>query len=234
MISSRAIAPAISALLLSLIACGDAPPAQEGPGTPAASTGASEPPSGGSSSTGDVSDLLSATVIRWRVVGDYSGDELILNAGTNGYAPVTDHVELTFDYTSEGNGGLTGTPTVTNFPSVVGALRNGAVGCRAPTMSGAYEHSTITELKDGFGGQLTMVVRTDYPSGQVPVACNGGNQPSPARSPTTETDLIVPSVGLLTMGDQLKGDEMRVAPDKRSLIIKHDGWAYTYTPSTVR
>ena len=94
-------------------------------------------------------------MIHWTVVGDYSGDDLILKAGTNGYAPITDHVELSFDYTTEGNGGLTGTPRVTNFPSVVGAMRNGAVGCRPPTVSGVYERSTIEQLKDGFGGQIT-------------------------------------------------------------------------------
>ena len=39
-------------------------------------------------------------------------------------------------------------------------------------------------------GQLSMVVRTDYPAGDI-----------------------------------------RVSPDKRSLIVNRDGWTYTYTPS---
>ena len=224
--------------LIVLTACGGSQPADVEADDDARSADAIEDsamPASGGGSTGDhVAELMDARVIRWSVVGDYAGEELILNVGTNGYAPVTDHVELTFDYTNEGNGGLTGEPKVVNFPSEMGALRNGAEGCRAPTVSGPYEHSTIEQLKNGFGGQLTMVVRTDYPQGAVPVACTGGDQASPARSSTTETDFIVPGIGMLTMADALTGDDLRVAPDKRSFIVKRYGWTYTYTPSRVR
>lgn len=235
----RALAAALP--LLALVACGD--PKSDADATPAGATATSESPAAtgrdaptasGPASMEAITDLASSTVIHWSVVGDYSGDDLILNVGTSGHAPVTDHVEIGFDYTTEGNGGLTGEPAVTNFASVMGALRNGADGCRAPTVSGSYEHSTIEQLKAGLGGQLTMVVRTDYPAGDVPVACTGGNQHSPASASTTETDFIVPGIALLMMGDQLTGDDIRVSPDKRSLIVKRDGWTYTYTPSKVR
>jgi len=233
----RALAAALP--LLALVACGD----PKSDATPAGATATSESPAAtgrdaptasGPASMEAITDLASSTVIHWSVVGDYSGEALILNVGTSGYAPVTDHVEIGFDYTTEGNGGLTGEPAVTNFASVMGALRNGADGCRAPTVSGSYEHSTIEQLKAGLGGQLTMIVRTDYPAGDVPIACTGGNQHSPARASTTETDFIVPGIALLMMGDQLTGDDIRVSPDKRSLIVKRDGWTYTYTPSKVR
>lgn len=235
----RALAAALP--LLALVACGD--PKSDADATPAGAAATSESPAtegrdaptaSGPASMEAITDLASSTVIHWSVVGDYSGEDLILNVGTNGYAPVTDHVEIGFDYTTEGNGGLTGEPAVTNFASVMGALRNGADGCRAPTVSGSYEHSTIEQLKAGLGGQLTMVVRSDYPAGDVPIACTGGNQHSPARASTTETDFIVPGIALLMMGDQLTGDDIRVSPDKRSLIVKRDGWTYTYTPSKVR
>lgn len=235
----RALAAALP--LLALVACGD--PTSNADATPAgaaaasespAATGQNTPTASGPASMKAIADLASSTVIHWSVVGDYSGEDLILNVGTSGYAPVTDHVEIGFDFTTEGNSGLTGEPAVTNFASVMGALRNGADGCRAPTASGSYEHSTIEQLNAGPGGQLTMVVRTDYPAGDVPVACTGGNQHSPARSSTTETDFIVPGIALLMMGDQLTGDDIRVSPDKRSLIVKRDGWTYTYTPSKVR
>ena len=57
---------------------------------------------------------MDAKVIHWSVVGDYEGEDLILNVGTSGYAPVKDHVEIDFDYTIEGNGGLVGSPTFTD------------------------------------------------------------------------------------------------------------------------
>lgn len=224
--------------LIVLAACGGTQPADVESDDNAMSADAGEDSaaavSPGASSSDYVSDLMEARVIRWSVVGDYAGEDLILNVSTSAYAPVTDRAELTFDYTNEGNGGLTGEPKVVNFPSVMGALRNGAEGCRAPTVSGPYEHSTIEQLKDGFGGQLTMVVRTDYPAGAVPVACTEGNQASPARTATSETDFIVPGIGMLMMGDQYGSDEVRVAPDKRSFIVKRYGWTYTYTPTRVR
>lgn len=183
---------------------------------------------------GVMNKWMAATVIHWSVVGDYEGEALILNVGTSGYAQVKDHVEIGFDITTAGNGGLVGTPTFKDAPTQIGSLRNGAKGCRAPTVSGRYEHSTITSLKDGLGGQLAMTVRTDYPAGAVPVACTGGNQASPARSSTTHQDLIVPGIMLLAMGDQMSGKDVRVSKDKKSLIVKRGGWTYTYTPTKVR
>jgi hypothetical protein len=175
-----------------------------------------------------------ASVIRWTVVGDYEGEDLILNVGTSGYATVTDHVEITFDYTTEGNGGLVGTPSFVDSPTQMGALRNGADGCRAPTVSGHYERATTESLENGLGGQLAMMVRTDYPAGAVPVACTGGDQTSPARSSTEQEDFIVPGIVLLAMGEEMTGEDVRISKDKQSLIMKRDGWTYTYTPTKVR
>lgn len=175
-----------------------------------------------------------ATVIRWNVVGHYEGEDLILNVGTSGYAPVKDHVEITFETTTEGNGGLVGTPTIVNFPSEMGALRNGAEGCRAPTVSGAYEHATVERVEDGLGGQLAMTVRTDYPEGEVPVACTGGGQASQKRVSTGRVELMVPGIMLLAMGDQAASATLQVASDRKSLVVKQDGWTYTYTPTKVR
>lgn len=237
--------------LLTIVACADPKPASadlpdaaETPesapelpdaGKPAPSDAAAAGKrSSGPATTAEIMDLMDSRVIHWAVVGDYAGEDVILNVSTSAYAQVTDHVEISFDYTSEGNGGLTGTPIVKNFPGTMGALRNGTDGCRTPTASGLYDHSTIEVLEDGYGGQLNMVVRTDFPAGQVAVFCTGGDAFSPARSSTTETDFIVPSVAMLMMGDQLTGDDLRVSPDKRSFIVKRYGWTYTYTPTKVR
>ncbi len=182
----------------------------------------------------DPGELLSAKVIHWSVVGDYTGEVLVLDVGTSGYAPVTDHVEIGFDYTSEGNGGLVGTPAFVDSTSQLGALRNGARGCRAPLVTGHYEHSSIESITNGLGGQLAMQIRTDYPEGSVPVACTGGNQASPAHSESTQVDFLVPSVALLSMGDQMPAGDISVSRDKRSIIIKTAGWTYTYTPTRLR
>lgn len=175
-----------------------------------------------------------ATVIRWHVVGDYEGEDLILNVSTSGYGQVKDHVEISFEYTNEGNGGLLGTPTVINATTELGALRNGADGCQAPTISGDYEHATIERIENGLSGQLAMIVRTDYPAGTVPIMCSGKGEPSAARSTTTQEDLIVPGIMMLAMGDEAASDELQIAKDKKSMIIKRNGWNYVYTPTKVR
>jgi hypothetical protein len=175
-----------------------------------------------------------ATVIRWSVVGDYEGDDLILNVGTSGYAPVKDHVEITFETTTEGDGGLVGTPAIVNFPSEMGPMRNGAEGCRAPTVSGPYEHATVERVENGLGGQLAMTVRREYPEGKVPVACTGGDQASPKHVSTDRVDLVVPGIALLAMGDQAASETLQIAADRKSLVVRDDGWTYTYTPTKVR
>lgn len=109
---------------------------------------------------------MDAKTIHWSVVGDYASEDLNLNLGTSGYAPAKDYVEFGFDCTLEGNVSLVGTPTLINSATQMGALRNGADGCRAPKFSGKYEHSTIETLENGFGCQLMMKVSTDFQAGQ--------------------------------------------------------------------
>lgn len=225
----RAIA--IAAYGFVLASCG--PTGNTGDAAPA--TGAALDAQPAAQSASGLQELLEATVIHWSVVGDFAGDVLVLNAGTNGYAPATDHVEFAYDFTLEGNTGLTGTPTFTNFPSTMGPLRNGAEGCRAPTTTPpSYEHWTIEKIEEGLGGAVALTVRTDYPEGQVPVACTGGNQRSPAHVQTSHVELAIPSIALLTMGDLPAEVGYQLSSDRRSLIVEQDGWTYVYTPSRVR
>lgn len=224
---------AMVAALLGLAACGQAETAIDTPD--AAAPAVAEQTQGPAvPATSSVEDLLAATVIHWSVVGDFDDEVMVLNAGTNGYARVTDHVEFAYDFTLEGNTGLTGTPTFVNFPSSMGALRNGADGCRAPTVSGQpYEHWTVEKIEAGIGAAVALTVRTNYPEGQVPVACSGGNQTSAARVEVEEVQLPIPGIALLMMGDQLTGD-VRLSPDRRSVVHKDGGWTFVSTPSKVR
>lgn len=175
---------------------------------------------------------MDAKVVHYSVVGDYAGEDIVVQAGTNGIAPVKDHVEIGFDYDIT-EAKLVGAATFKDFPTDMGALRNGASGCRAPTISGKFEHSTIESLKGGLGGQLEMVVRTDYPAAQMTVACTGGNQAVAARTKSDHVDFIVPGIMMLAMGSALTG-ELTVSKDGKSFIVKRRGWTYTYTPSKVR
>ena len=176
---------------------------------------------------------MDATVVHYAVTGDYEGEVLVVDAGTNGIATVKDHVRIDFDY-DVGNGRLVGTPTYTDAVTEVGPIRNGADGCRPPTLSGPFEYSTIESLADGYGGQLMMKVRRDYPAAQMTVACTGGNESVAGRSTSEDTELGVPGIMMLAMGAALTGDELRVSTDGSSFIVKKDGWTYTYVPTKVK
>ena len=171
-------------------------------------------------------------VVHYSVVGDYEGEDTVVQAGTGGIAPVKDRVEIAFDYDIT-KGKLVGAATFKDFPTQMGTLRNGAKGCRPPTISGEYERSTIESLSEGYGGQLAMMVRTDYPAAQMTVACTGGNEAVAPHTDSQQEDFIVPGIMLLAMGDSLTGDLM-VSKDGKSFIVKRDGWSYIYTPSKVR
>ena len=174
----------------------------------------------------------SVQVVRYSVVGDYAGEATVVQAGTSGIAPVKDHVQIVFDYDIT-KGKLVGPATFKDSTTQMGALRNGAKGCRPPTISGIYEHSTIESLKEGLSGQLAMMVRTNYPAAQMTVACTGGNQAVAAHTDVQQEDFIVPGIMMLAMGDALTGD-LTVSKDAKSFIVKRNGWTYVYTPSKVR
>ncbi|MEN6543642.1 hypothetical protein [Parvibaculum sp.] len=172
------------------------------------------------------------TVVHYAVTGDYSADALIVNAGTNGYAPVKDRVEVSFDW-DQTEAKLVGEPIIKNLPTEIGALRNGAAGCRAPALNGKYEHFTLLSLKEGLGGQLAMSVRRDYPAAAMPVACTGGSESVPARSTTENADLAVPGTMILAMPVE-PGSQLTVSSDGKSMIVVDKGWTWTYTPTPVR
>jgi len=176
---------------------------------------------------------MDVSIVHYAITGDYEGEVIVVNSGTNGIATVKDHVEIGFDYDIS-NGTLVGTPTFTNASTEMGAIRNGADGCRPPTLSGKYEHSTIESLKEGNGGQLMMMVLTDYPAAQMTVACTGGNEAVAAHSVTEPQEFIVPGIMLLAMGDAMTGDDFKLSADGNSFIVKKDGWTYLITPSKVK
>ena len=172
------------------------------------------------------------TIVHYAVVGTYAADTLIVNAGTNGFAEVKDTVEVSFDW-DQTQGKLVGEPTIENFPSELGALRNGADGCRPPALNGSYEHFTLLSLTEGLGGQLAMSIQRDSPAADMTVACTGGSESVPASSTTESSEFAVPGTMILAMPVEA-GGPLTVSPDGTSMIFVDKGWTWTYTPTPVR
>lgn len=190
-----------------------------------------------------------AKVIHYRVVGEFSSTMNILSGRDK--APVTDRVEIEFDWNQEENK-LVGTPVIRNFPTKMGPIVP-LLDCPAPKVSGAFEFTTVLSLKDQADATLRMAApgvimasRRDNPTGEAPLlpdsasrSCGATWEKVAAKSVTTSDVFGIPLAMMLAMG-QAGGE--KITPDGKSIIVEHDagairaqeGWTWTFTPTIVK
>ncbi|MBU6481955.1 MAG: hypothetical protein KGS09_15570 [Nitrospirae bacterium] len=174
----------------------------------------------------------SVDVVRYHIVGEYQGQPNITsNPGVgSGRADVTDRVVIDLKWKlSESK--LVGTPNVDNAKSVLKNPRDMEPSCLPPVLKGEYEHYELLGIKDGLGGALELQVQTTYPVVQVAQSCTASRKPVPAGRNVRPEELVVPSPVMLGM-PLPDSDNLRISPDKKSLIHKKAGWTWTFTPST--
>lgn len=174
------------------------------------------------------------TVVHYKVVGEYSALTAILTASAvKREAPVTDRVEFEFDWNQQ-EFKLVGTPVIKNFPSTMGAVVP-VNGCPLPKIDGPFELMTLQSIKgDGpmaMSGVITLDAKRDLPAGSFmtpnEVGCTTANPISAKSQPTPINFQIPPAMSLAMPG----GAPYALSPDKKSLILKGDGWTWTSTPS---
>ena len=173
----------------------------------------------------------SAEVVRYHIVGEYKGTPTITSdsgIGT-GIADVTDRVVIDLDWKLT-ESKLAGKPTIQNTKSVVTNPRDPEPACLPPVLKGEYEHFELLGIKDGLGGALELQVQTTYPQVEVAQSCTGGRKSIPAGRKTRPEEMVVPSPVMLEMSLP-DSDNLRISPDKKSLIRKEAGWTWTFTPS---
>ncbi len=85
-------------------------------------------------------------------------------------------------------------------------------------------------IKDGLAGGLELQVRTSYPVVEVVQFCTGSRKAVPAKTETRpeEFGVVSPVMFGMPLPDS---DDLRISPDKKSLIAKKAGWTWTMTPS---
>lgn len=174
----------------------------------------------------------SVDVVRYHIVGEYQGQPNITsNPGVgSGRADVTDRVVIDLKWKlSESK--LVGTPNVENAKSVLKNPRDMEPSCLPPVLKSEYEHYELLGIKDGLGGALELQVQTTYPVVQVAQSCTASPKPVPAGRNVRPEELVVPSPVMLGM-PLPDSDNLRISPDKKSLIHKKPGWTWTFTPST--
>ena len=190
-----------------------------------------------------------ATVVHYRVVGEFSGKVRIFLGGKNLPSLVTDRVEIEFDWNQAENK-LVRPPVIRNFPSTAGPILPD-LGCPASKVSGGFEFTTVLSLKDHpdetmriTGAGLIMESRRDHPAGEGPLlpasasqSCGARWETVAAKSVTSTDTLKVPLAMMLAMGKFGGGN---VTPDGKSLVEKpgpgevNEGWTWTFTPTVVK
>ena len=169
-------------------------------------------------------------IINYHIVGVYQGrTNVVGDSNWVAYADVSDKVVIDLKWKlSESM--LEGTPSFQNTKSTVMNPRNPEPSCLPPLLKGEYEHYELQEIKQGLGGALELQVQTTYPVVEVAQFCTGSRKTVPASSKTRPEELVVPSPVMLEM-PLPDSDNLRISPDKKSLIHKKAGWTWTFTPS---
>jgi hypothetical protein len=171
-----------------------------------------------------------AQIVHYHIVGIHQGQTNVIgDANWIGYADVTDGVVIELDWKLSG-AALVGTPTFQNRKSETKNLRNYQPGCQPPVLKGDYEHFDLLAIKAGQGTTIELQVRTTYPASEVVQFCSGAHKPLKASIDTRREEMVVPSPLMLAM--QLPAtDDLSISKDRKSFIVKKDGWTWTFTPS---
>ena len=181
-----------------------------------------------------------ATIVNYKVVAEFSGEAVLFTAELPGRGMVTDRFEVEFDW-NQSEYSMIGKPVIRNFPStLVSVLRNGTC---ATTVSGAFEHATIVELRNdpalGMANAVHAETQRDLPSGTI--ATNNEVGPcaqvlsAAARSMRHRIAVPAPQGMMLAMPSGQAGYQH----NGKSFVIKaastqEMGWTFTVTPTIVK
>jgi len=110
-----------------------------------------------------------ATVVDYKVTAEFSGEAVLFSTGgLHGHGMVTDRFEVEFDW-NQSEFAMIGKPIIKNFPSkLVSVLKNGTC---TTTVSGAFKHATIVELRNdpalGMSNAVHAETQRDLSAGTV-------------------------------------------------------------------
>ncbi len=186
-------------------------------------------------------------VVHYHFVGAYSGDIYLLNIrqGLSGIAPVTDRVEIDFNW-DQNEMQVIGDPVVKNFPSTVGKVLP-SPKCPFARVEGEFEMATVTAVADMGGAMLTITSKRTFPAGAIPLigednVCGGVNwEVVAAATVTSEWIAVVPPAMMVVMP---AGAGYESTADGKSLKVKGgstgeqatglNDWSWTITPTPVK
>jgi hypothetical protein len=175
------------------------------------------------------------TVVRYVVVGEYSGEPSILAGGARiARAHATDRVELTFDW-NQNETALVGTPTIKNFPgTMTPPAANGP--CPAVRVSGTYDHWTIASVT-ALANTLQLTGTRSYPAAVVPYMGETQCAEEKAVATTEEATMMLAVLPTIIFGmPAARGEGVSISKDGKSFVFVDtpNGWTWRYTPTGLR
>lgn len=176
-----------------------------------------------------------ASVIRYHVVGDYSGPTKILSGKQwSADAQVADRVEFDFDW-DQTEMKIVGKPTIRNFPTKVGTVGVGRA-CPPTKVEGPFEFAIISAVElhpvMGMSGMLVLKATRNQPAGATCYAPIDTGVPEwetvLAKSASVDISFMVGQPLMLFTPGQAK------TPDGKSLVTKGENWTWVHTPTIVK
>jgi hypothetical protein len=182
-----------------------------------------------------------ATVVKYKVVADFSGEAVLFSAGgLQGRGMVTDRFEVEFDW-NQSEFAMIGTPIIRNFPSqLVSVLKNGTC---TTTVTGAFEHATIVELRNDPALAMSNAVHAEVQRDLAAGTVAGPSEIGPcasvlqAAAQSARQGIAVPAPNGMMLA--MPSGQAGYQHNGKAFIIKatssdEKGWTYTVTPTIVK
>jgi hypothetical protein len=171
-----------------------------------------------------------ADLIRYHIVGVYQARTSIASDGS-GQADITDGLIVDLIWKLSESKPV-GTPTFQNVKTVVKNIADREPSCLPPVLKGDYEHFDVLSIKEDMSGGLELQVKTTWPVVEVVQFCTGEYKAIRGKTETVPEPfgVVSPVAFAMPLPDS---DNLRISPDKKSLITKKNGWTWTLTPTIV-
>lgn len=186
-----------------------------------------------------------AKVAQYRVVGVYDGwagasDWAQKQDRESGQIHATDTVTLEFKWDMKKKQPV-GAVKIENAKTSVKGTRNTMDKRIAPVLKGDYEHLDVASVTIDRDGRGTLKGTRFYPAAELALDYPGSMAMKPVKAETIEVTqyIAVPDPTMMGMAGMMPamttstGTQMSFTPDKKSFVMKLDGWTWNYTPTVV-
>jgi hypothetical protein len=203
---------------------------------------ASTAPSVSAQDVNAMAKWTAATVVHYRIVGEFKGKWTILKGKKlSRDAQVNDRVEIDLDWDQMAFK-LVGQPVIKNAPTTLGAIDaprfvNMKGTCPPVRIDRQPEYVTVVGVT-GLSSVLQLEQTRQMAGGALPdngetatATCGEEWDPAAPATTTLKEGLTLPPAMAIVM-PAMAG--MTATPDGKSLVLKNKDWTWTYTPTIVK